>query len=96
MSIVAIRCLRCGGPTVPTANPNEYNCQHCGFVSEFVRPADGTVVRTPERIIVLFAGEPLNSYDRSGVQSAEPWISANTAFLRYLTLELNGLFVEPA
>ena len=45
MSIVAIRCLRCGGPTVPTANPNEYNCQHCGFVSEFVRPADGTVVR---------------------------------------------------
>jgi len=44
MSILAIRCPRCGGSAEPTGKSNEYKCVHCGTEAQFVRPGDGTVV----------------------------------------------------
>lgn len=44
MSIVAVRCLRCGGSGVPTGKPDQYKCENCGTLLPLVRPGDGTVI----------------------------------------------------
>ena len=65
MSIISVRCQRCGGPGVPTGTLGEYNCEHCGTFSELVHPLDGTVINDSKRHFCPMCGrsvKPLKSF----------------------------------
>jgi predicted RNA-binding Zn-ribbon protein involved in translation (DUF1610 family) len=61
MSIVEIKCPRCGAPAKKSQKPNEYVCSHCGTVFQFVDSSQHLVTTDVRVRNCLFCGKPIES-----------------------------------
>jgi predicted RNA-binding Zn-ribbon protein involved in translation (DUF1610 family) len=61
MSIVEIKCPRCGASAEKSLKPNEYVCSHCGTVFQFVDSSQHFVTTDVRVRNCLFCGKPIAS-----------------------------------
>lgn len=59
MSVVEIKCPRCGAPSQKSQKPNEYVCSHCGTVFQFVDSSQRFVTTDVRVRNCLFCGKPI-------------------------------------
>jgi predicted RNA-binding Zn-ribbon protein involved in translation (DUF1610 family) len=59
MSIVEIKCPRCGASAQKSQKPNEYVCSHCGTVFQFVDSSQRFVTTDVRVRNCLFCGKPI-------------------------------------
>jgi len=59
MSIVEIKCPRCGASAEKSQKPNEYVCSHCGTVFQFVDSSQRFITTDVRVRNCLFCGKPI-------------------------------------
>jgi len=61
MSVVEMKCPRCGASAQKGQKPNEYVCSHCGAVFQFVDSSEHFVTTDVRVRNCLFCGKPIAS-----------------------------------